>query len=145
MSLRFPSIIRLHFPCSLLLDLLSIVVTLWRQENYETLLDLVYLLCLPFLQFYFLLTKPSSLNLPALASIALNMAFLCSQEVCLHFLMLLGFAYFNILTLIPSHLLIYMQHGKKCIEHNKFRKKLVMNGRTHKLSDTVTTSAALRS
>ena len=28
MSLRFPSIIRLHFLCSLLLDLLSIVVAL---------------------------------------------------------------------------------------------------------------------
>ena len=74
------------------------------------------MLCLPFLKLYSLLTKPSSLNLPALASIALNMAFLCSQEVCLHFLMLLGFAYFNILTLIPSHLRIYMQHGQNCTE-----------------------------
>ena len=54
--------------------------------------------------------------MPALASIAPFMAFLFSQEVCLHFLMLLGFVYFNILTLILSRLRIYTQHGQNCTE-----------------------------
>ena len=84
------------------------------SRKLSTLLDLAYLLCLHFLQPYSLLTKPSLLTLPALASITPNMAFPCSQEVCLQFLMLLGFAYFNILTLILSHRRIYMQHGQNC-------------------------------
>ena len=114
MRLHLPSIIRLHFLCLLLLDLLLIVVALIHQENYQTLLKLAYLLCLPLFQLYSLLIKPSLLNLPALASIALKMTFPCSQEVCLQFLMLLGFAYFNIPTLILSHLRIYMQHVQNC-------------------------------
>ena len=113
-SLHFPSIIWLHFLCSILLNLLSLIVALWHQENCQTLLDLAYLLCLPFLQLCFMSTEPILLNLPTLASIAPYMAFPCFHEVCLHLLMLLGFANFNILTLILIGMHIYMKHGQSC-------------------------------
>ena len=129
-SLHFPSIIWLHFLCSILLNLLSLIVALWRQENCQTLLDLAYLLCLPFLQLCFLLTEPNLLNL----------AFPCSQEVRLHLVMLLDFAYFNILTLIFICLDIYMQHGQNCTkQQNSEIGYGRTDERTDKLSDTFTT------
>ena len=97
-SLHFPSIIWLL--CSILLKLLSLIVALWRPENCQTLLDLAYLLRLPFFQLSSMLNEPILLNLPTLASIAPYMAFPCFHEVCLHLLMLLDSANFNILTLI---------------------------------------------
>ena len=77
-------------------------------------MDLAYLLCLPSLQLCSMLTEPILLNLPALASIAPYMAFPCIHEVCLHLLMHLSFANFNILTLILIGLRIYTQHGQSC-------------------------------
>ena len=121
-SLHFPSIIWLHFLCSILLNLLSLIVALWHQENCQTLLDLAYLLCLPSLQLCSMLTEPILLNLSALASIAPYMTFPCFHEVCLHLLMLLGFTNFNILTLILTGLRIYIYNMVKAAQGNKIQK-----------------------
>jgi len=122
------SLIWLHFMCSILLYLLSLIVALWHQENCQTLLDLEYLLCLPFLQLCFMSTEPILLNLPTLASIAPYMAFPCFHEVCLHLLVLLGFAKFNIWTLILIGL-EYICNMVKAAQGNKIQ-KLFMDWRT---------------
>ena len=64
--------------------MVSRIFFLWCQEYCQTLLPINSLL-----------TEPNLLKLPVLASIAPYMTFPCSQEVCLHFLMLLGFSIFE--------------------------------------------------
>ena len=61
-SLHFSSIIWLYFH-SILLNLHSLAS--WQQENCQTLLDLDYLLCPPYLKLCSLLAEPSLLNLSA--------------------------------------------------------------------------------
>ena len=86
-----------------------------------------------------MLTEPILLNFPTLASIAPYMAFPCFHEVCLHLLMLLGFANFNILTLILIGLRIYMQHGQSCTgQQNSEIGYGQTDERMEKLSDAVT-------
>ena len=101
-----------HFLCTILLDLLSVAIELWSQKSYQIILYLDYLCCLPSLQLYLLMNKPNLLNLLVIASIAPNMAVSCSQEVCLHFLILFGSAYFIILTLIRNMVKIEQRNWK---------------------------------